>query len=154
MKDFRLFGGEKINDVSKYVGNYIKKFPETKIIVGTDSEQYKNYTNYVTVIGLVKPGKGVHIIYKREKLRKIKDIFSRLWNEVEYTRMVADKLEENINNNSDKKIVTVHIDINNNKKEKSNMVHDSAVGYLKGLGYSVKSKPDSWVATKAADWLC
>jgi len=153
MKTFRLFGGEKIENVFEYVNNYIKKFPETKIIVGTDSKQYKHYTNFVTVIGLIKPRKGVHIIYKLEKLRKIKDIFSRLWNEIELSRLISDELENHIND-SGKKIITIHIDINGNKKEKSNIVHDSAVGYLKGLGYVVESKPNGWAATKAADMLC
>lgn len=154
MNNFRLFGGKEIKNASDYVRDYIKKFPETKIIVGTDSEQYKTYTNYVTVIGMMRPRKGVHIIYKTEKLGKIKDIFTRLWNEVECSRLVADSLEETINTNPEKKMVTVHIDINNKKNEKSNIVHDSAVGYLKGLGYPVEAKPDGWVATKAADWLC
>jgi len=153
MNEFKFFNGNKINDEIKYVKNYLKNYPETKIVVGTDSEQYKKYTNYVTVIGMIKPRKGVHIIYKSKRTKKIKDIFSRLWNEIEYSRLVADDLEKHINN-TEKKIITLHIDINNNKKEKSYIVHDSAVGYLKGLGYNVESKPNGWIATKAADWLC
>ena len=153
-EDFKFFGGKKVDDVSEYIKNYMKRYPETNIIVGTDSEQYKAYTNYVTVICLNRPTKGSHIIYNENKVGKIRDIFSKLWNEVEYSRIVADDLEESINNNSEKKMVTVHIDINEKKNAKSNIVHDSAMGYLKGLGYVVRSKPDSWVATKAADWLC
>jgi len=154
MKDFKFYGGKKVKNTIEYIKKYLKDNPDTKIIVGTDSEQYSNYTNYVTVICLVKPTKGAHIIYSENKEKKIYDIFSKLWNEVEFTRNVADEIEKSINNNSNKKMVTVHLDVNKKKNAKSNIVHDSAVGYLKGLGYSVETKPNSWVATKAADWLC
>jgi predicted RNase H-related nuclease YkuK (DUF458 family) len=150
MKKFKLFGGIEIPNLEEYVIEYLRKFPECKLIVGTDSEQYNNCTSYVTVICFIKPRKGVHLIYRKEKVKKIKDIFSRLWNEIEYSRLIADELKDFL---IDRNII-VHIDINNNKKEKSSMVHDSAVGYLKGLGYIVESKPNSWVASKAADWLC
>lgn len=149
MKKFKLFGGKEIDNLETYIKNYQCKFSDCEIIIGTDSEQYRNYTKYVTVIGFIKPTKGVHIIYKSEKIKKIKDIFTRLWNEIEYTRIIADEIKNYVN-----KDITVHIDINNSKKEKSNMVHDSAVGYLTSLGYKVESKPNSWVASKAADWLC
>jgi predicted RNase H-related nuclease YkuK (DUF458 family) len=153
-KMFRLFGGDELKDVGLYVKDYLRNNPEVKVFIGTDSRQYRNYTKYVTVIGLLKPRKGVHIIFKRENISKIRDIFSRLWNEVEYSRDIADYIESVVNEKSEKKIVTVHLDINFNKETKSSIVHDSAVGYLKGLGYNVETKPDSWAASKAADMLC
>jgi len=154
MRKFKLYNGSEINDIYEYIKNYITKYPETKLVVGTDSEQHKKHTIYVTVIGFIRPRKGVHIVYKRGKVKKIKDLFSRLWNEIEYTRITADDIEKNINKDSSTKKVTVHIDINNSLSGKSNIVHDSAVGYLKSLGYDVEIKPNSWAASKAADWLC
>jgi len=151
MINFKFFNGNIISDYKTYVNDYIKMYPETTIIVGTDSEQYRNNTTYVTVIGLLRPRKGVHIIYTKERVKKIKDIFTRLWNEIEYSRTIADDLSKSLIKTDP---ITVHIDINNNKKEKSNMVHDSAMGYLKSLGYNVESKPNSWAASKAADMLC
>jgi predicted RNase H-related nuclease YkuK (DUF458 family) len=153
MKKFRLYNGEVIDDIFEYMKEYLSLNPDVEIVVGTDSEQYNEYTTYVTVIGFIKPHKGVHLVYTRNKIKKIKDLFSRLWNEIEYTRFIADNIEKNINNSS-KKLVTIHIDINNKLSGKSNIVHDSAVGYLKSLGYDVKVKPNSWAASKAADSLC
>lgn len=153
VNEFKFFNGRHLDNAGDYIKKYIDRNPSVKIFVGTDSKQYKGYTKYVTAIGLLKPRKGVHVIYKRNNTKKIKDIFSRLWNEVEYSRQVADYIEENVNNNG-KKIVTVHLDINLDEKAKSNIVHDSAVGYLKGLGYEVETKPNSWAASKAADMLC
>lgn len=148
MNKFKKVNGEIIEDIKEYINNYIVEYPDVELYIGTDSEQNRTYTTYVTVIGLLRPRKGVHIIFKKIKVKKIKDIFSRLWNEVEYSKIIAEDLKD-INKN-----ITVHIDINNDNREKSNMVHDSAVGYLKGLGYMVESKPNSWLASKAADKLC
>jgi len=151
---FKLFGGDKLNDVGLYIREYLNSNPNVKIFVGTDSSQPNKYhTTFVTVVALLKPTKGAHIIYKRENTKKIKDTFSRLWNEVEYSRVIADYIEETINNNNENKIVTIHLDLNPSGKWKSSMVHDAAVGYLKGLGYNVETKPNSWASTSCADWL-
>ncbi|MCB1713104.1 MAG: hypothetical protein KDH96_11725 [Candidatus Riesia sp.] len=146
---FRLFGGKELKDLGEYVKQYIEKNPDVEIFVGTDSRQYKKNTKFVTVVGLLKPRKGVHIVYKKVNIKKIKDIFSRLWNEVEYSREISQYLESVIS-----KDITIHLDIQKDHKYKSSMLHDNAVGYLKGLGYRVETKPDSWAASTAADMLC
>ena len=68
------------------------------------------------------------------------------------------------------KLVEVHVDFNPNpttpvkasKKKKtmkrsttnrSNTLHAAAVGYLVGFGYRVKTKPDAWAASCAADLM-
>lgn len=147
MENFKSFDGEEIKDVRNYIKNFLIINPDTELIVGTDSEQYKNYTNYVTVICMVKKQKGVHVIYKRHKSIKIKDLYKRLWNEIEFSKITADYIK-------DIKNTEIHIDINKNKIRKSNIVYDSAIGYLTSFGYSVESKPNSWAASKAADLLC
>jgi predicted RNase H-related nuclease YkuK (DUF458 family) len=154
MNNFQFYDGRYIDDENLYVKEYLKKYPESDVIVGTDSEQHGEHINYVTVICMVRPTKGAHIIYKRKKEKKTKDLFSKLWNEIEFTRYTADKLKNFLIKNGCKKKVMIHLDVNVKKTAKSNIVHDSAIGYFKGLGYSVKTKPNSWVATKAADWLC
>jgi predicted RNase H-related nuclease YkuK (DUF458 family) len=154
MDKFKFYNGDYVGDTIDYVKSYINEHTDVKIIVGTDSEQYPKYTNYVTVICLIRPTKGVHVIYREDRVKKNIHLVSKLWKEVEYSRYVADELEKGLNEGSDKKIVSIHIDINDKKTAASNVIHDSAVGYLKGLGYDVESKPNSWVASKAADWLC
>jgi len=110
------------------------------------------------VVSLLRPGKGVHVVYKKVSLRRIRDLFTRLWTEVEYTREVAEYVHDSMNGimeskNNDIKIPILHLDLNKSAKYKSNVVHDTAIGYLKGLGFEVHSKSDSWAATFCADML-
>lgn len=97
MKDFKLFGGRQIEDVGDYTLQYIKdnctEHSEIIIYVGTDSKQLRKHTLYATAIAFYHVGKGAHIIFRRKKVPKVKDLFTRLYNEVEMTRVVAEQLD-------------------------------------------------------------
>jgi len=48
----------------------------------------------------------------------------------------------------------IHADINPDVKFDSNKALSEAVGYMLGMGYDFKVKPDAWAASKGADKLC
>lgn len=48
----------------------------------------------------------------------------------------------------------IHADINPNPKHDSNKALQSAVGYILGMGFDFKIKPDAWAASTGADKLC
>jgi predicted RNase H-related nuclease YkuK (DUF458 family) len=48
----------------------------------------------------------------------------------------------------------IHADINPDPKYDSNKALQSAVGYILGMGYEFKVKPDAWAASTAADKKC
>jgi predicted RNase H-related nuclease YkuK (DUF458 family) len=48
----------------------------------------------------------------------------------------------------------IHADINPDPLHDSNKALQSAVGYILGMGYSFKVKPDAWAASSAADKKC
>jgi len=48
----------------------------------------------------------------------------------------------------------IHADINPDPKWKSNKALSEAVGYILGMGYDFKIKPDAWASSQAADKLC
>jgi predicted RNase H-related nuclease YkuK (DUF458 family) len=158
MQNFRLFGGQEIGDLGVYIQEYYALHPEVKIYIGTDSAQHGKFTKYATAVAFLHPGKGVHAIYKKTSIKRVRDLFSRLWNEVEYTREVAEYVNDIMSGimeskSNEKKIPIVHLDLNKSAKYKSNVVHDLAIGYLKGLGFEVHSKSDSWCASFCADML-
>lgn len=157
MENFKLFSGQEIKDLCKYLQDYYMLHPEIKLFVGSDSAQHGKFTKYATAIAMVHPGKGVHVIFQRFNIRRERDIFTRLWNEVEYTREVADyvhnALKDIYPHELNTKIPMIHLDFNKSPKHKSNMVHDASIGYLKGYGYQCESKSDSWCAAVAADML-
>lgn len=75
-------------------------------------------------------------------------MWTRLWHEVELTRLIAEEVSKTTN-----KIVEVHLDLNPDVEYASNKLFNAAVGYLKSLQFDVYAKPDSFVATAAADSL-
>lgn len=170
MKNFRKFGGSEIENLGEYLRNYYAKNPTVKFYVGTDSLQNGKFTKYVTTVCMLHPehldekgvfhyGAGVHIVYKRDNVKRIRDVFSRLWKETEMTYEVAQYVHESLidvwkgplNN---EKVPIVHLDFNPDPKWKSHQVHDSSVGYLRGQGFEVYTKDLAWAATYASDWLC
>lgn len=48
----------------------------------------------------------------------------------------------------------IHADINPDPAHESNKALQQAVGYILGMGYSFKVKPDAWAASNAADAKC
>lgn len=165
MLGFKKFGGEKIENLGEYIRNYLRTnlrdnpHSEIKIYVGTDSEQYRNFTRYATVVVLYHVRNGAHYVYLDEKVKRVREIHQRLWNEVLRTFEVAEYLEKELPGvykrlEVDKKLVDVDVDLNPSPKWKSNTVFDQSVGFLTGAGYRVKWKNDSFASSSAADLIC
>jgi uncharacterized protein len=159
MKDFKKFGGEVIFDLGQYVREYVLKHKEVKIYVGCDSEQYNNHTQYAVVVVLYHEGNGAHYIFRRERTKKVKEMFTRLWGEVERVLELADYLEKELDGvykreNPLEKLVEIHIDLNPSPMHKSNVVFNAGVGTCKGQGYRVKTKPHAFAASVCADLIC
>ena len=48
----------------------------------------------------------------------------------------------------------IHADINPDPKHESNKALQQAIGYILGMGYGFKVKPEAWTASHAADHKC
>jgi predicted RNase H-related nuclease YkuK (DUF458 family) len=171
MKNFKQFGGFIIEDLQQYVKDYIRKNPHVEIYVGSDSQNNRKSTRFVTVICFVHPGHGGHIIFKRYTDTRIKvkkedydraksnsvqdkfwkkTLFPRMWKEVQDSAETAIEIKDVIDN----KMITVDLDLNPLEKHQSNIAHDAGVGYIKSLGFQCRTKPHAWAASAAADMLC
>jgi len=156
MKVFKRFNGSEIKDVDKYILDRLEKFPETEIILGTDSQNKGKWSVYTTVICFRYLNKGTHIIFTRERIKRKKDLFARLWEEVERSKMIADHIAKVLLEakcSEDFKF-SVHLDLNPNPAHKSHTVYQASMGYITGLGYDAVAKPAAWAASHAADMLC
>ena len=161
MTKFRKVDGTMIPDLAEYITDYIESYDGTiELYIGTDSQstRRKRVTNYATVVCLHKTdmsgiGKGAHLIFNREKKYNIKDLFNRLWWEVEYSMDVANYLKDK-NIYLNQKVISVHIDVSPDANNKSNSVYKAAIGYVESMGFECCAKPDSPVASYAADMLC
>lgn len=92
---FKKLGGHQIEDVGKYLQDYLKKYPQTSVYIGTDSSYGKGRVTYCTVIAMYDEIRkdGVHYIFKRVKEDGKIDLFLRMWREMEKSVEVAEYLE-------------------------------------------------------------
>jgi hypothetical protein len=156
IEDAEVRQGDEVTNIVDYITDYIAKSEDdVKVWIGTDSQKTRkrNLVTYATVICLYKVGKGAHIVYAKQKRTDIKDKLTRLWWEVEYSMSIANYLKDNGLLMS-RKLIAIHLDLSSNIKYESNKLYDSAIGYVKGMGYSWQAKPDAAVASYAADMLC
>jgi len=136
-------------DLVTYVGDYVRLKPNTKIFIGTDSQNKGRNTWYALIVMLYEPGKGAHVLYARERHDRINDMFTKLFKEVDYSIQIA----EMIRDSGVASILTIDIDFNVDKKYKSNALLLSALGWCAGLGFETRSKPEAYAASYAADML-
>ena len=149
---FKKIGHEEEFELANYVKKYLRlnRHLDTKIYLGTDSQNKRYTTNYATTLVFHLGNTGCHVIYTREKGPKIPvDLyFHRLWGEVERSVKVAQYLKYN-----GIEIDHIGLDFNSDPKRKSHQLVKSALGYIEGLGFKGKVKPDILPAIKAADDL-
>jgi predicted RNase H-related nuclease YkuK (DUF458 family) len=84
----------------------------------------------------------------KEKVEPIRDMWQKLWGEVERSVKVTQYLRDNGIN-----IHTIDLDLNHQSEHASNKVVSAAIGYVKSLGIKVRIKPDILPAIAAADNL-
>lgn len=159
---FRTKQGVEV-DVFEYTREQIEaqrmRGQEVTIYIGTDSQDKGSKTTYATCICYRYGNRGVHYVYTKENVTRLRDDWSRLYKETEYTMEVANwfigmfpKLD-----------VTIDLDYNIKPSEKSNALVSATKGWAESMGMKVNVKLD-WedetthyqvqVATKAADREC
>ena len=145
---FKKFGGTTIPDVVDYVKDYLCNYPETEVMIGTDSQNRGSITTYCTIIAMYRPGKGGHCIYRKWKTKKVTvrsvRLLSEVWASIEISNLLRD---------SGVQIKYIDIDINPNPKYKSYEVYSSAKGMIEGLGYECRCKTFIPLVTSMADWV-
>lgn len=137
-----------------------------KVAVGTDSQKVRGGTyKFVTVIlisvsedlgGGVIVGRGGKIIagshFNTFKKRNKELVNERMMYEVAKSLEVAYEIHELLDLYDIK--MEIHADINPDSKHESNKALQSAVGYILGMGYEFKVKPDAPASSNCADKLC
>lgn len=164
MRTFKKFGGEVIADIGEYSREYLRVNKDVTLYVGTDSEQYRKHTQFATVVMFYHHGKGAHYVFSKFHAedakggkKKIKDIYSRMFEEMMHSYTVAEYLEKAVAGyylrEGDFKLATIDVDVNPSDRWKSNQAYASVTGFLKGEQYRFRTKPDAWSASSAADLI-
>jgi predicted RNase H-related nuclease YkuK (DUF458 family) len=137
-------------ELDRYLKDYLDRYPDCEVHVGSDSQNYRAHTVYATTIVLRHPGKGAHVLYTKSRVPIIRDIFNKLWGELERSISLA----EYIQNELLIEVRQIDLDYNDDEKYPSNKVLHAASGYVQSLGYTVKAKPELLMAVWAANVLC
>lgn len=137
-------------DLLDYCVDMIKINPNIKLFLGTDSQNRRHHTVYTTVIVFRFNKRGAHFIYRTIKVPRIRDRFTRLWRECEYSVEVAEWLKDN----SAIRIEKIELDYNSLKQTESTALVKPTRGWCESLGYIAVTKPDELIAIKASDHCC
>lgn len=148
--EFNILHSNSRVDIESYVKEYFESNPDAQIMIGCDSQNRNSETVYGIVLVLYREGKGGHVLYKRNKVPKIRERWLRLWKEVELSVELANYLVSR----GLPKARWIDVDLNPDPRYKSNDVIRAAVGLVESMGYSVRVKPNSLAATYAADKIC
>lgn len=146
---FKVMGGTVQHDVCNYITSICSE-QHLEVHVGCDSQNYKSHTVYVTTVVFRYPGNGAHVIYRKEKVPKIKDLWTKLWAETE--RSV--ELAMLILNECNIKVKQIDLDYNSNPAYPSHKLISASSGYIASLGFEAKAKPSLLMAAWAANALC
>lgn len=148
-KIFKLEGGESV-DLIDHVREILQTKDVSEIVVGTDSQNKRYNTCFVVTVVMKYYSRGAHCVYYKENIKKIRDRYTRLWGEVERSVEVAQFLEAN-----NIKVNCVELDFNKKEMTGSNSMIKASNGYVIGMGFNCKAKPDSGLsAVKFSDNVC
>lgn len=123
-----------------------------KVCIGTDSQVKGKETEFATVIVFLREHAGGFMYIHNEKTKQAFHIKERMLVEVAKSIEIAYELcDLFIQYNID---MEVHADINTNPSFKSNDALKEAMGYILGMGFAFKAKPEAYASSCCADRVC
>lgn len=154
---WRRLNGEKIEKpildiVEKTLIREIEAGHKIKVCIGTDSQVRGKVTEYATVIVFLREKKGGFMFISNEKTTKPLKLRERMITEVSKSVEVAYKLCDLLDLYD--VALEVHADINTDPHFKSNTALKEAMGYILGMGFTFKAKPDAFASSSCADKVC
>jgi len=120
-----------------------------KVCIGTDSQVKGNITEYATVIVFVRQKKGGFMFIHQERRKNLTSLKERMITEVAMSVDIAYKLCDLLDKHEVD--LEVHADINTNPQFESNSALKEATGYILGMGFCFKAKPEAFASSYCAD---
>jgi predicted RNase H-related nuclease YkuK (DUF458 family) len=151
---WRTFSGEALKiPVKKAVENAIVRETTAgyhlKVCIGTDSQVRGDETEFATVIVFLREGHGGFMYICNDKTRQKYTIKERMLVEVAKSIDIAYELCDLFNTYDVD--MEVHADINTNPQFKSNEALREAMGYILGMGFAFKAKPEAFASSSCAN---
>lgn len=151
---WRKFNGDTIelpiySEVEAAIQREISLGFKLKVCIGTDSQVKGHDTEFATVIVFLREGHGGFMFIHNEKTRQQFSIKERMLVEVAKSIEIAYELC-NLFTIYDVDM-EVHADINTNPNFKSNDALKEAMGYILGMGFAFKAKPEAFASSSCAN---
>jgi predicted RNase H-related nuclease YkuK (DUF458 family) len=151
---WRKFNGEILlipikEAVKKVLDEEAQNNTKLKVCIGTDSQVKANTTEFATVIVFLREHRGGFMYISNEKTTTKYHIKERMLLEVAKSIEVAYELcdlfiEYNVE-------MEIHADINTNPQFKSYDALKDSMGYILGMGFNIKVKPEAFASSCCAD---
>ena len=120
-----------------------------KVCIGTDSQVKGSETEFATVIVFLREGHGGFMFIHNDKTHQQYSIKERMLVEVAKSIEIAYELCNLFTLYEVE--MEVHADINTNPNFKSNDALKEAMGYILGMGFAFKAKPEAFASSSCAN---
>jgi predicted RNase H-related nuclease YkuK (DUF458 family) len=151
---WRRFNGDPITEpILDAVEEAIRRETEAgnklKVCIGTDSQVKGRETEFATVIVFLREGRGGFMYIYNEKSSQSYSIRERMLVEVAKSIEIAYLLCDLFT--LYEVDMEVHADINTNPQFRSNEALREAMGYILGMGFAFKAKPEAFASSSCAN---
>jgi predicted RNase H-related nuclease YkuK (DUF458 family) len=120
-----------------------------KVCIGTDSQIRGGIIEFATVIVFLREKKGGFMFIQNGRWLKTMSLRERMITEVSKSVEVAYALCDLLDKHDIE--LEVHADINTDPHFQSNTALKEAMGYILGMGFVFKAKPDAFASSACAD---
>lgn len=153
-KDWRRLNGDKLtgellDNVEKAIIREREAGHKLKLCVGTDSQIRGDFAEFATVIVFLREKKGGFMFIRNFKMPNKMSLKERMITEVAQSVEVAYGLCDLLDRYGVE--LEVHADINTDPAFKSNTALKEAMGYILGMGFVFKAKPNAFASSSCAD---
>jgi len=151
---WRKFNGDKIElpiktEVEHAIQRETAAGYKLKVCIGTDSQVKSHETEFATVIVFLREGHGGFMFIHNDKTTHKYSIKERMLVEVAKSIEIAYELCDLFTRYDVD--MEVHADINTNPHFKSNEALREAMGYILGMGFAFKAKPEAFASSSCAN---
>lgn len=154
---WRKFNGETLDlpiydAVEAAIKREVAAGNKLKVCIGTDSQVKGHETEFATVIVFLREGHGGFMFIHNEKTTHRHSIKERMLVEVAKSIEIAYELCNLFSLYNVE--MEVHADINTSPNFKSNDALKEAMGYILGMGFAFKAKPEAFASSSCANKMC
>jgi predicted RNase H-related nuclease YkuK (DUF458 family) len=147
------YGRISLEQLKKIISRFMSSDEKAKyeIVVGTDSQKLKKDTHdFVSALIIHRVGWGGIYFWKRQILERKISLKERIYQEATMSLETSENFVNFFKTNGISKYnIQIHVDIGHNGETRDLITE--VVGMVRGSGYDVKIKPDSYGASKVAD---